>query len=257
VLLFLAEDALPHVRQRLLALAHVHGAPFDDLPIHVITAPTLRLDGPDDQARLRQTVEAVQPQLMLLDPLVRLHRGDENSSAEMSCLLGFLRGLQRDTGCSVALVHHMSKRPRAHAGQGLRGSGDLHAWVDHGAYLTRRGGSLQLQLEHRTAAAPPPLELLITETCDEARAPHLAIAESSPLAPQAARGETPLTDRVLATLGAATGPMGRAALRQALRVNNERLGAGLDALLTDGRVARTQARTYVLATQAALEPRPP
>jgi hypothetical protein len=51
--------------------------------------------------------------------------------------------------------------------------------------------------------------------------------------------------------------MGRAALRQALRVNNERLGAGLDALLTDGRVARTQARTYVLATQAALEPRPP
>src|SRR5204862_15615 len=92
--------------------------------------------------RLQDAVARVRPRLLLLDPLVRLHQLDENSSQEVSNLLGYLRALQREHDLAVALVHHTSKRAHARHGQALRGSGDLHAWTDvgpQGAAGTERG----------------------------------------------------------------------------------------------------------------------
>src|SRR5712691_9104085 len=61
VLLFPAEDSLAIVRQRLEGLAGIAQVPFDSLPLHVITAPSLRLDTPPDRQRLTKTVEALRP----------------------------------------------------------------------------------------------------------------------------------------------------------------------------------------------------
>ena len=43
-------------------------------------APSVRLDLPEDQRRLRDTVAILRPTLLVLDPFVRLHRIDENAS---------------------------------------------------------------------------------------------------------------------------------------------------------------------------------
>ncbi len=51
--------------------------------IQVITVPTLRIDLPA-QKRLVDTVAALRPVLLLLDPFVRLHRIDENVSSEVA-----------------------------------------------------------------------------------------------------------------------------------------------------------------------------
>ena len=78
VLLFAAEDALHIVRERLEGIARAAEVNFEQLVIHVITAPTVRIDLEADRRRLRETVERIRPRLLVLDPFVRLHRVDEN-----------------------------------------------------------------------------------------------------------------------------------------------------------------------------------
>ena len=137
VLLFAAEDAPHVVRARLVGIARAAGVAFETLDIQVITAPTLRLDLPEDQARLRETVAALRPTLLVLDPFVRLHRIDENAAAEVAPVLAYLRELERHFHTAVLLVHHARKgAAHARAGQALRGSSDLHAWGDYLALQT-------------------------------------------------------------------------------------------------------------------------
>lgn len=232
VLIFLAEDALPAVRARVDALCRHRRLDIAQLPLYAITCEVLRLDLDDHQQRLRATLQALQPRLLLLDPLVRLHRLDENSAAEISKLLGFLRELQRAFNLAVVLVHHASKKHRAQPGQALRGSSDLHAFGDSNAYLARRGERLVLTLEHRAAKPPEPFETELMTADDGAI--HLAIRSEISTQPA-----PPLTGRVLEHLAEIGFPQTRALIRQALRVKNERLGTALTSLQQQGLLSRT------------------
>ena len=235
-LVYLAEDALPMVRVRIEALCQHRGLDIAKLDLHVIATPALRLDLERDQARLAATLDSVRPQLLLLDPLVRLHRLDENSALEISGLLGYLRELQRAYGTAIALVHYASKKHRAQPGQALRGSGDLHAFGDSNAYLARHKQHLTLTLEHRAARPPEPMALELVSAADGTRT-HLCVVGASPSEPDA----TPLPRRVLDQLAVGAQPRSRAALRAELRVNNNRLGDALVELERRGRVVRTPA----------------
>jgi RecA-family ATPase len=142
VLLYAAEDALHVVRERLEGICNAASVRLADLDIQVITAPTVRLDLGADQQRLAETVSSLQPLLLVLDPFVRLHRIDENASAEVAPLLAYLRDLQRRFALAVALVHHARKgAARLRDGQALRGSSEFHAWGDSNLYLRRRVAS--------------------------------------------------------------------------------------------------------------------
>jgi hypothetical protein len=136
----------------------------------------------------------------------------------------------------------MSKRVRAQLGQALRGSGDLHAWVDHGAYLTRSADKLRLTLEHRTAPAEDPIALRLVSLPDGS-ATHLELDGTAPAAQTAVRPPAPnapaLHDLVLDTLRRAHSPISRAELRATLRVNNNRLGDVLLNLERQRRIVRS------------------
>jgi hypothetical protein len=95
VLLYAVEDALHVVRQRLAGIAAAAGRDLADLDIHVITAPSVRLDVERDRDALVETVVELRPKLLVPDPFVRLHRIDENISGEVAPLLAYLRELQR------------------------------------------------------------------------------------------------------------------------------------------------------------------
>lgn len=69
VLLFAAEDALGVVRHRLEGICAAAGVELAALDLDVITAPTLRIDTAADQQRLADTVAALRPTLLILDPL--------------------------------------------------------------------------------------------------------------------------------------------------------------------------------------------
>jgi len=238
VLLYMAEDAAPIVKARLLGLCAHRALSLDDAPIHVITSPSLRLDRSHDQVRLREAARRLRPRLLLLDPFVRLHRIDENDSGQVAALLGYLREVQRELDLAVIVVHHARKNGSAvQPGQSLRGSGDLHAWGDSNLYMRRTKDSLVLTVEHRAAAAPEPISFALV---DDDHAPRLAL--TTPPDATASASDT-LDARVLDALRAA--PLTRSALRDALRVRNERLGDALTRLAHKGAVERVGERWVV------------
>ena len=235
-LVYLAEDALPLVRERLASLCAHRGLALDRLDLHVITAPSLRLDLPADRDRLATTLERRKPHLLVLDPLVRLHALDENSAAEVSQMLGFLRALSREHAVALVLVHHMSKKGRPQLGQALRGSSDLHAWADDSLYLTRSKTTLLLTLEHRSAPAAEPVPLVLLSRGDGS-ATHLEIAAGatggSPESPSRS-----LPSEIQRALTTSAAPLPRVALRKQLRVNNQQLGRALEDLERAGHIHR-------------------
>lgn len=234
-LVFLAEDALPIVRKRIEALCSYRGLDLSAIDVLVITTPVLRLDLEGDQQRLFATVKRLRPKMLLLDPLVRLHRLDENSATEISGLLGYIREIQRAFDVAVMLVHHASKKQRSDPGQALRGSGDLHAFGDSNAYLARKGDDLVLTVEHRAAKAMDPILLrLVTNAAGEDA--HLEVKNGAALF---GAGPRSLDADVIGALSAVTVPVTRAALREQLQVNNQRLGETLVRLEAGCRIRRT------------------
>jgi hypothetical protein len=242
VLLYMAEDAAPVVKARLVGLCRTRARDLAGAPIPVITTPVLRLDRSRDQARLRTAVRQLEPRLLVLDPFVRLHRIDENDAGEVSALLGYLRALQRQHDIAVLVVHHVRKNGGSgtQAGLSLRGSGDFHAWGDSNLYLRRQKDTLLLTIEHRAAAAPDPLRLQLVTGDNDA---HLTLVSSSAVADTDPPGD--LDRLVLDALARAGRPLGRSQLRAELHVRNERLGDALSRLATAGTVLRVGDRWAV------------
>lgn len=234
-LVYLAEDSIPVVRSRIDALCAHRRLDIHNLNLFAITASSLRLDLASDQKRLQATLASLRPRLVLLDPLVRLHRLDENSAAEISNLLGFVREMQRLHETAMVLVHHASKKHHAQPGQALRGSSDLHAFGDSNAYLARNGNRLILTLEHRAAKPPEPLELALMSQPDGS-ATHLQITSKV----QDDHGESSLAERALLFLKNTDKPLSRTTLRDSLKVNNQRLGDALLQLQKQNLVLRTE-----------------
>jgi len=181
VLLFPAEDSLAVVRRRLEGICSAADVDFQSLPVEVITAPTLRLDAPVDRERLSNTVQARQPRLLILDPLIRLHRVDENDASQIAGLLSYLRQLQRTFQVAVLVVHHARKDAHGtRPGQALRGSSELHGWGDSNLYMRRRGAQLTLSTEHRAAASQDHIPLELTQA---GSALALSVASDSAIIP--------------------------------------------------------------------------
>jgi AAA domain len=235
VLLYMAEDAAPVVKARLAGIGRHRGRALGDLPLHLITAPALRLDRAHDQGRLRDVVAKYTPRLLVLDPFVRLHRIDENDAGQVSALLGYLRELQRAHDVAVLVVHHARKNGAAgQPGQSLRGSGDFFAWADSLLYVRRHRGELRLSVEHRGAPAPEPIGLALAGDEDV----HLDIVGPDGDVEAASPDEPSLEQAVLAALAQADVPLARVELRARLRVRNERLGIVLARLAGSGAVQR-------------------
>jgi len=232
-LLFMAEDAHAAVRARVAGVCRHRGLDIQRLDLHIITANSLRLDLERDRELLSGVVTDLAPRLLLLDPFVRLHRGDENDAGHISGILATLRELQREHHLAVVVVHHTRKNPGGAAlGQTLRGSGDFHAWIDSSLYLRRKRDSLTLSIEHRSAPAPDPLHLTLAGD-DATGDVHLEIAGAHH--PDAAPDRN-LTADVLGAL--AERPRTRTDLRAQLRVRNERLGSVLEQLRDNHQILR-------------------
>lgn len=245
VLLFAAEDALHVVRERLRGICDAAGVAFDaTLDVQVITSASVRLDLPEDRLRLHETVAELRPRLLVLDPFVRLHRKDENASAEVAPLLAYLRELQRRFETAVLLVHHARKgAAHARAGQALRGSSELHAWTDSMLSMRRRGQDMLLSVEHRAAASPSDMRVDLRE--GPGLALHVVGAAAADEAQAAGAGQAAPasrvpTERVLAVLEAADEPLSGAALRDACGMKSASFWAALPELVSSGRVEKTE-----------------
>ena len=245
VLLFAAEDAQHDLRHRLEGITAAAGVDFNDLDIHVIDTPVVRLDQEASQAALSATVEQLQPRLLVLDPLVRMHRIDENAATEMAHMLNGLRTLQRRFGTAVLVVHHARKGGHARGGQALRGSSELHGWLDALLYLRRRDHRILLEAEHRAA---PGLDSLSLSLVDAPPVLALAIDEGETVTPDR---KQPPCERVLAVLGESTVPLSQRVIRKQAGMRASAVSAALEELVRGGRIERGS-QGYSLVTQGDL-----
>jgi len=238
VLLFPAEDSPAVVRQRLEGICAAASVPFNSLPVDVITAPTLRLDTPVDRQRLANAVQTHQPRLLILDPLIRLHRVDENDASQIAALLSFLRQLQRQFQLAVLVVHHARKDSHSsRPGQALRGSSELHGWGDSNLYLRRKGSQLTLSTEHRAA---PSQEHIPLQLIQNASALSLAVAhDADPTAAPPSPPQAPATDRVHQALAGLPQPASIQQVRQACGLRTATVCTSLAELTQWGVVNRT------------------
>jgi len=244
VLFFPAEDLLGDVRARLDGICAAANISLATVPLHVITAPALRLDLPADRQRLANTVESLKPRLLILDPLIRLHSRDENDASQIAPLLGFLRQLQRRFQLAVLVVHHAKKDAHSlRPGQALRGSSELHGWGDSNLYLRRFKDRLTLSTEHRAAPSQDsiPLQLVQSE-------PVLALAVvSAPPPPPKALDPLQRVSQVLAQLNA---PISFRKLRKLCGIRAQSLNGYLTQLTGQGLVRRQAAGYSWIGSQA-------
>jgi hypothetical protein len=234
VLLFQGEDPLTLVRQRLEGIAAAAQVPFDSLPVHVITAYSLRLDSPEDRSRLSDTIEQIHPILLVLDPLIRLHRLDENDASQVAGLLSYLRELQRRFQLAVMLVHHTRKDSQSsRPGQALRGSSELHGWGDSNLYVRGKGLQLTLSTEHRAAPSRDHIPIQLIESGSA-----LALKVLERLLPELGAQASP-ADRVRHALAQFHQPAPILALRKLCRMRTAAVTAILAELSAAGEVVRS------------------
>lgn len=160
-----AEIPEPELQQR-LRLQLQDGAPLPVGSIYCLTDRRMKLDRPECVAKLRQHLNRVKPDLLVLDPLARFLSGDENSAKDMGVLVAALDVLIQEYGLSIIVVHHTGK-PGPDAREGghrLRGSSALFAAADSVLLLDRSEGGFRLAFELRHAKAPEPMRLERTDT---------------------------------------------------------------------------------------------
>jgi len=237
VLLYAAEDALHVVRARLEGICKIAGVALSEIDIQVITSESLRLDLAEHQAMLAATVERLQPKLLVLDPFVRLHRIDENASAEVAPLLAFLRQLQRRYALSVVVAHHAKKGgSNLRGGQALRGSSEFHAWGDSNLYLRRHGDEISLAIEHRAAASHGGISLSLNANGDDVA---LSVVDRVPQSID----QSPVSagEKIQTALATASAPISLTELRSACGIRKATLLHCLSTLLAEGRVLKSTA----------------
>lgn len=238
VLLLAAEDPHPVVVERLHALAKARGRKLDALPIAVIVEPNVLL--PSHLDRLAATIDRHRPGLLLLDPLIRLHRGDENSAQEMSIILDGLRGLARTTRATILLVHHARKAQGQVSNTAFRGSSDLAAFGDVNLLLRKVSddGILQLAIEHRAAKSPVPYRFRLRVGEHDGAARFESIEPSST--------ET-VPARILALLATTAAPISSDTLRKTIGVRKQTITDALHDLVARGLIRRAGRDGWITA----------
>lgn len=165
---------------------------------------------------------------------MRLHRIDENASAEVAPLLARLRELQRRREFAVLLVHHARKGAAyARPGQALRGSSEFHAWSDSSLYLRRNSDRLTLSIEHRAAPSTTGIGVELREC---GRALSLQLVESNE--PRAEPARRDHGDRVVEAFGDDDAWLTVAQIAERCPMRTQRLYRVLADLVRDGRVVR-------------------
>lgn len=237
VLFFAAEDPPELLRERFSAMATQRGLALKSLEVLLPDVPVLKLDQKEDQEKLSETLRALRPRLLVLDPLVRLHSLDENSATAIAGFLSYLRRLERQYEVAILLVHHTRKNVGVglQAGQGLRGSSDIHAWGDSNLYLRRVKDGLLLTVEHRSASPPGPISIALLSEPQL----HLEVTRlSSDGESEDGASEDSFLEEVLWHLQSSSTPLRVEDLRSRLHVRKQRIVDALRDLTKFERVER-------------------
>lgn len=121
---------------------------------------SLMLDNEEELIELIAHLKKHRAEFCILDVFNRLHSGDENDNTEMVSILGKVKRLHREAGCSVAIVHHFNKAPGRNLQTKLRGSSAIAGfaeWIIGIAEIDAESHLLQMEFVTKSAATPMPV----------------------------------------------------------------------------------------------------
>jgi len=165
VLLVDEESPPALLRHRLLRLVNGCGHLTDQDDLQVALGPGLCLARDASVDRLRNTIAACRPSLVIVDSLIRVHGSEENSASEMAKVFAGVKSLVREFGCSVIFADHQKKPGLGIVSQDLllRGTTEKVAFVDTLLSLTRKDGALVVEHSKSRFALPVPSFVITIE----------------------------------------------------------------------------------------------
>jgi hypothetical protein len=87
------------------------------------------------ESDIREIVHAIRKrkiQFVLFDVFRRLWDGDENDNQEVAKIVAQMTRIQNETGCQVAMIHHVNKASEGTIFQRIRGASALYGWIEWG-----------------------------------------------------------------------------------------------------------------------------
>ena len=110
----------------------------------------LTLNNPEDYSLLKDLISEHSPRVLIIDPFIRFHDVDENSSNCISGIFKLFRELIEMYSISIILVHHAGKDPS----RGGRGSSVITGEYDSAIYLTKKADCTKLTFDMRHVETP-------------------------------------------------------------------------------------------------------
>lgn len=134
--LYLDEEMPPALaRRRIRMMMRGRELEPDQVALRYYNNNGLNLDQAESRLALRAVLDDFQPQVLMLDSLIRFHDRPENDNTEMAKFVrDVLRPIQTEYGTTVVALHHLAKPGKDKSkelGHRLRGASDLRAAVDH------------------------------------------------------------------------------------------------------------------------------
>lgn len=94
--------------------------------VFVGTTFSMKLDVQSGKESLIKSIDAVNPDVLIIDPLRKVLTGEEKESYDVGIILDFFDDLIEAYGCSIVVVHHGGKD----LSKGSRGTSILSDWPD-------------------------------------------------------------------------------------------------------------------------------
>lgn len=165
--LYVDEESAHHLQKfRLQKLLKGTDLPSDGSTLNVdfMTLQGLNISDNHDREDFEIILARYQPDLVILDSLIRVHRADENSSRDMSQVFSYMKRWTINYSCAFALSHH-HRKPAKDVGSSYltRGSTEHLAAVDTSLGLRKSGNSINVTVTKSRYGEVPPFRAMVSD----------------------------------------------------------------------------------------------
>ncbi len=117
------------IRSRSIKLLKGLGLDYD-VDVGFLISKDVKLDNPDWSKRIEEVIQELQPELVIVDSMIRVMLGDENESKCVKRIFQTIKPLIELYNTSWLLIHHTRKTKYSKGKDDLRGSSDFSAFAD-------------------------------------------------------------------------------------------------------------------------------
>jgi archaellum biogenesis ATPase FlaH len=140
--------------------------------VQFVIGQGINFSSPESVEKIRSKLTAFQPDVVMVDSLIRVHREEENSASEMATVFATIKKLTSEFKCSFIFADHEGKQAYARPGEeqkvvepspgDLRGTNEKTAFADVVFSFRKQAGIRMLyQTQARWAEALPPTAVAI------------------------------------------------------------------------------------------------